>query len=150
MTDDLGGYLEGEDGSTLDIATALGRSEREFLVEYGRFHPTQRVASDECRVERWWVSGMPKQVLLGVDKNGAVWVAEPRLNFNGPIPAPGFMHAELLGGEESGPAQVDAVARRTRRRFRYCPQCRTASPPEGFNASARVCDGCAASLGVAF
>ena len=140
-----------ESDSTRELASALGIEPDELLRELGDFAP---IDSDETgdgnSSARWWASGRPRQVLLGVDVHGRVWLAEPRMAFRGPIPVTVAHRPFLLQQGQDRRGHVEQVALRTRRRLRYCRQCRTAFPAEYFNTDVGVCDGCAPSRGVVF
>lgn len=136
---------------TRELASALGVGPEDLLRELGEFVAVEvDETGDGITSVSWWGSGRPLQVLLGVDVDGRVWVAAPRIAFAGPIPVTVAHRPNLLQEGAERRAHVDRVALRTRRRFRYCRQCRTAFPPEYFNTDLGVCDGCASSLGVVF
>lgn len=133
------------------LAEAFGMTQQAFLERFGQF---QQFDAEDLQEDQegiaWWYSGHPAQVLLGVDRGGRMWLAEPRLSFEGPRPVIIPIRVTPIDVGHGAAELVKAAAVRTRRRFRYCPQCRVAAPPEAYNTGIGVCDDCAARRGAVF
>lgn len=102
---------------------------------------------EEANGARWFVSGEPAQVAVGVQ--GPVFVlarplarcAEGGLDLQ-PADRREFSRDDLLHFPELIAHEADAIASRRRRSFRWCRCCRQVRPPEWFVGSSRVCERC--------
>jgi hypothetical protein len=117
----------------VDVVRALGTGWR-------------RGFEDRHRV-RWFVSGEPAQVALGV--HGPTFVLARPLTRWGeggldlqPADRHEFGRDDLLHLPELVAEEADAIASRRRRSFRWCRMCRRVHPPEWFVSVERVCQEC--------
>lgn len=96
---------------------------------------------------RWFVSGEPAQVAVGV--HGPTFVlARPLTRWDEggldlqPADRREFSRDDLLHFPELVAEAADAIASRRRRSFRWCRCCRRVRPPEWFVGASRVCERC--------
>lgn len=97
----------------------------------------------------WFVAGEPPQVMLGVpvDSNSDAYVTCHTAEVDWDCHTPYLEPGRLIGSGTIRdatvwlPEAVLAAQRARRRRFRWCPLCRTLTAPE--NLTDGVCHGCA-------
>ena len=107
--------------------------------------------ADERDGVRWFVSGEPAQVAVGVA--GAWFVlarpltrwGEGRLELQ-PADRREFGRSDLLHLPDVVAEAAEAIASRRRRSFRWCRTCRRVHAPEWFVGAARTCQQCASAL----
>ena len=100
---------------------------------------------------RWFVSGEPAQVAVGV--HGATFVlARPLTRWDEggldlqPADRREFGRHDLLHAPEVVAEAADEIASRRRRSFRWCRCCRRVRPPEWFVGAERICQECESAL----
>jgi hypothetical protein len=85
----------------------------------------------------WFVTGQPVQVLIGVGA-GSLVLARPVIQWNGVMPVltgvepQPFAREDLEFQLDLVADALEEIARRTRRRFRWCLTCHHPHPPELF------------------
>ena len=100
---------------------------------------------------RWFVSGEPAQVAVGVHGPRFV-LARPLTRWDEggldlqPADRREFGRDDLLHFSEVVAEEADAIASRRRRSFRWCRMCRRVHPPEWFVGTERVCQECESAL----
>lgn len=106
---------------------------------------------EETRGVRWFVSGEPAQVAVGV--RGPTFVlARPLTRWDEggldlqPADRREFSRGDLLHFADLVAQEADAIASRRRRSFRWCRCCRRVRPPEWFVGAVRVCGQCEAMV----
>ena len=96
---------------------------------------------------RWFVSGEPTQVAVGVQDSFFV-LARPLTSWGerrpGPLTTDGprFSRDDVLHDPYLVAGATEAIASSRRRSFRWCRTCRRATPPESFDASEGSCEQC--------
>lgn len=96
-----------------------------------------------------FASGDPLQVVIAIDRDGLLTVAQPETRWEGHQPILHLGRTHLVGqGTETtletiGQA-VDAAAKAERRRFIWCKHCRTSTGPATQN-DRQTCMGCASA-----
>ena len=142
MDDEDGGDALGELAALLGVAP-----ERLLAVTGGGWVPAEVPAAHPPGA-RWFASGVPVQVLLGL-AGRTLAVARPVPRWHG---AAGLV-TEALDVEELAvddveltpevvTAAVDRAVRRRRGSFRWCPLCRELTPPE-WSHDRHSCSDCA-------
>ena len=122
-----------------DLVRALGSSWRRETM----------VAADG---PRWFVSGEPAQVAIGVEDSLFV-LARPLTDWGEarrevyPEDGGRFSRDDLLWLPEVVSEAAESIATRRRRSFRWCRTCRRVHPPERFLGGAGLCHPCAAFAG---
>jgi hypothetical protein len=119
-----------------DVVRALGTGWR------------RETPADEDEHVRWFVSGEPAQVAVGVAGPGFV-LARPLTRWDEarvqlqPADRREFGRADLLFCPDVVAEAAEAIAARRRRSFRWCRTCRRVQPPEWFVGAAAACRQCA-------
>ncbi len=95
---------------------------------------------------RWFVSGEPAQLSIGVDAVGFV-LARPLVAWSprqDVVPSGGlrFTREQLQWFPAEVTAEAEAIATGVRRSFRWCRTCRRPAPPEAFDRTERMCTAC--------
>ncbi|MDP5184414.1 hypothetical protein QOZ88_17400 [Blastococcus sp. BMG 814] len=134
---ELAGLLDVE---YCDVVRALGTGWR------------RESAADGQDGVRWFVSGEPAQLAVGVQ--GPWFVLDrPRTSWGdrrpGPLATDGlrFTRDELLHDSWFVGQVAEDVASRRRRSFRWCRTCRRATAPESFVAAEASCQQCVSAFG---
>ncbi len=98
---------------------------------------------------RWFLSGQPAQVAVGSDGFGFV-LARPDPRWDGVarlvwrfVEDRRFSAEEVLHEPEVLAVEAEEVARQRRRRFRWCPMCRSVNAPEHVHDNTGLCHRCA-------
>ena len=131
---------------TCELAAALSISEGDLFESAGLLSVVEVHQPEGV----WWGSGEPLQVLVGLTNGGAVSAAEPRFEWAGHQLLLRALDLQPVGARDELERQLDDIAKRRRRTFRYCRKCRRMTPPEHRNTGADLCDSCAARSGVVF
>lgn len=119
----------------LDVVRALGTGWR------------QEEPVEAANGVRWFVSGEPAQVAVGVHGPSFV-LARPLTRWEEggldlqPADRREFSRDDLLYFPDLVAHEADAIASRRRRAFRWCRCCRQVRPPEWFVGAFRVCGQC--------
>jgi hypothetical protein len=129
-----------------DVLRALGGGWEPFELQVGEWPATRWAGA------RWWVTGEPHQVLVGV-AGASVVLARPVLRWDGPGQVTAhasdereFARDDVLYQPELLADTVEEIARRSRRSFRWCRTCRTLNRPEHMHDRVE-CMQCAAGFG---
>jgi hypothetical protein len=128
-----------------DVLRALGGGWEPFDLRVGEGPATRWAGA------RWWVTGEPHQVLVGV-AGASVVLARPVLRWDGPGQVTThasdereFARDDVLYQPELLADTVEEIARRSRRSFRWCRTCRRLSRSEHMHDRLE-CTECAAGF----
>ncbi|MGY1986914.1 hypothetical protein ACI792_11870 [Blastococcus sp. SYSU DS0669] len=101
---------------------------------------------------RWFVSGEPAQLAVGVQGPWFV-LARPLTSWGqhrpGPLlgDEPRLTRDDVLHQPDLVAEMAEAIASHRRRSFRWCRTCRRSTPPEAFVAAQGSCEQCASAFG---
>ena len=140
----MNGYEQAPEDEQRDVlAKALGIDQATALRALGGGWERCDIAGGDSSVDHWhhatWFeTGEPRQVLAGVDYR-AIVLARPVTRWNGvvgvvtAVDLREFAREDVEFQPELLADAVEELARRSRRRFRWCRICHTPSPPEFFH-----------------
>jgi hypothetical protein len=98
---------------------------------------------------RWFVSGEPAQLSVGVD-GGSFVLARPLVDWGPrkeiqPVDGGRFSREHLVWLPEDVTRAAEVIASRRRRSFRWCRTCRRPAAPEAFDSPEGACASCVAA-----
>ncbi|WP_347057379.1 hypothetical protein ABC795_11790 [Blastococcus sp. HT6-30] len=142
-----------ESDPTADEATLAGLLDvghAELVRALGAGWRREGVADGQDGV-RWFVSGEPAQLAVGVQGPWFV-LARPLMSWGehrpGPLmgDGPRLTRDDVLHQPHLVAEVAEAIASHRRRSFRWCRTCRRATAPESFVASEGSCEGCVSAF----